>query len=296
MKKEIDEFLIFVESRKKVSENTIKAYRSDLIRLYNYAKKNNLNSWNDFTEDRINAYMVYLSENFMTNSTIARMLSSIRLFFSYLYESGEVDHDAAQNVGFPKVEKKLPKILTRYEIERLLEMPGHKTPKAKRDSAIIELMYATGLKVGEIITLNINDIDFRINCINLGDDYKKRVIPFGNHARAAVMDYLMGGRLEILGDEKDDGTLFLSAITGKAISRQGIWKMLRKYGKMADIKIEITPDVIRHTFTAHMIENGADTIVLQEMLGLSNMSYASGYLKNKNNYVREIYERMGPRN
>jgi len=157
-------------------------------------------------------------------------------------------------------------------------------------------MYATGLKVGEIITLNINDIDFRINCINLGDDYKKRVIPFGNHARAAVMDYLMGGRLEILGDEKDDGTLFLSAITGKAISRQGIWKMLRKYGKMADIKIEITPDVIRHTFTAHMIENGADTIVLQEMLGLSNMSYASGYLKNKNNYVREIYERMGPRN
>lgn len=291
----IEDFIHYLDSVKHTKTNTIQSYRRDLTRLVDTLKKEDIESWSDVTEDRLSAYVAEMTEQFMADTTIARHISSIRSFFHYLVESGEIERDISESLKAPKIERKLPQILTQKEIDSLLLCPDHTTPKGKRDRAMLELMYATGIRVSEIVELKIDDVDFRVNCLDFHKKGEDRLVPFGIHARTAIMDYLMGGRLDLLAGNEDDGTLFLSATDGKSMSRQGVWKLLKKYGRLAGIKFEITPFTIRHTFTAHLLENGADLNVVQEMLGHTDIASTAWYAENKHNYLREIYERTRPR-
>ena len=295
MEEAIDEFIIYLSNVKRVKSNSISSYKRDLMRLLLAMHKEDVNSWSEVTEDQLSSYVSDMNEQLLADSTISRHISSIRSFWHFMVESGELENDITEGLKAPHIERALPKILTEHEVALILEQPDLNTAKGKRDKAMLELLFATGLRVSEIAGLRIDDIEFRINCIdfkNLGQD---RIVPFGQHARSAIMDYLKGGRLKLLGDADDEGILFLSATGGNAISRQGIWKMIKKYGKMAGIKADITPFSIRHTFASHMIENGADIQVVQEMLGHADIASTQWYADNKHNYIREIYQRTQPR-
>ncbi|WP_026508852.1 tyrosine-type recombinase/integrase [Butyrivibrio sp. MC2013] len=294
MHKAADEFIEYQQSVKGVSDSTAESYLSDLENLISFLESDGISSWADVTDDRLVMYIRNLRENMMADSTIARKVSSIHSFFHFMVENGELPDDVSEILRAPKVERGLPEVLTVREINALFEQPDRNTAKGKRDIAILELMYATGMRAGEIISLNIDDIDFRVNCIRLEDKGIERIIPFSQEARTAIMRYLMDVRLDFLGDNIDDGTLFLAVASGKAMSRQGLWKMIRRYGDKAGIGEKITPYTIRHTFAAHLLDNGADIAVVQEMLGHQDKASTKWYAANKNNYVREIYERTRP--
>ncbi|MCR5770985.1 MAG: tyrosine recombinase [Butyrivibrio sp.] len=295
MEETIDEFISYLGNVREAKENSLQSYRRDLTRLMIAMRKENINSWSEVTEDQLSSYVSNMNEQLMADTTISRHISSIRSFWHFMVENGELDNDITDGLKAPHIEKTLPKILTEREIASLLEQPDLNTPKGKRDKAMLELLFATGIRVSEIASLKIDDIEFRLNCIDFKSFGQDRIVPFGHHARSAIMDYLKGGRLKLLGDTYDEGILFLSATGGKAMSRQGVWKMIKKYGKMAGIKSDITPFSIRHTFASHMIENGADIQVVQEMLGHIDIASTQKYADNKHNYIREIYQRTQPR-
>lgn len=295
MEEAIDEFISYLSFVKEAKENSLVSYRRDLMRLLFFMRKESINSWSEVTEDQLYSYVRSMNEKLMADTTISRHISTIRSFWHFMVESGELENDITEGLKAPHIEKSLPKILTEREIAMLLEQPDINTPKGKRDKAMLELFFATGIRASEITRLRIDDIEFRLNCIDFKNFGQDRIVPFGQHARSAIMDYLKGGRLNLLGDTVDEGILFLSATGGKAMSRQGVWKMIKKYGKMAGIKADITPFSIRHTFASHMIENGADIQVVQEMLGHTDIASTQRYADNKHNYIREIYQRTQPR-
>lgn len=295
MEEVIDEFITYLINVREVRDNSVQSYRRDLKRLMLAMQKEDVNSWSEVTEDQLSSYISSMNEQLMADSTISRHISSIRSFFHFLVESGELSDDITEGLKAPHIERSLPKILTEREILSLLDQPDLDTYKGKRDKAMLELLFATGIRVSELIQLRIDDVEFRLNCIDFKRFGQDRVVPFGHHARSAIMDYLKGSRLSLLGDSVDEGILFLSATDGKAMSRQGVWKMIKKYGKMAGIRVDITPFSIRHTFASHMIENGADIQVVQEMLGHTDIASTQWYADNKHNYIREIYQRTQPR-
>lgn len=295
MEEAIEEFISYLRSVREVKDNSIRSYRRDLVRLMIAMRKEDIYSWSEVTEDQLSSYISNMNEQLMADTTISRHISSIRSFWRFMVENGELDTDITERLKAPHVQRSLPKILTEKEIAMLLEQPDLNTPKGKRDKAMLELLFATGIRVSEIASLKIDDIEFRLNCIDFKRFGQDRIVPFGQHARSAIMDYLKGGRLQLLGNAIDEGTLFLSATDGKTMSRQGVWKMIKKYGKMAGIKADITPFSIRHTFASHMIENGADIQVVQEMLGHADIASTQRYADNKHNYIREIYQRTQPR-
>lgn len=295
MEEAINEFISYLGCVREVKENSLLSYRRDLMRLMIAMKVENIYSWSEVTEDQLSSYVNSMTEHLMADTTVSRHISSIRSFWHFMVESGELEEDITEGLKAPHIERPLPKILTEREIALLLEQPDLSTPKGKRDKAMLELLFATGIRVSEIAMLKIDDVEFRLNCIDFKSFGQDRIVPFGQHARSAIMDYLKGGRLALLGDAADEGILFLSATGGSAMSRQGVWKMIKKYGKMAGIKSSITPFSIRHTFASHMIENGADIQVVQEMLGHQDIASTQCYADNKHNYIREIYQRTQPR-
>ncbi len=295
MEDAINEFISYLGNVREVKENSLSSYRRDLTRLMIAMKEENIYSWSEVSEDQLSSYVSNMTEHLMADTTISRHISSIRSFWHFMVESGELENDITEGLKAPHIERPLPKILTEREIAMLLDQPDLNTPKGKRDKAMLELLFATGIRVSEIAMLKIDDVEFRLNCIDFKSFGQDRIVPFGQHARSAIMDYLKGGRLSLLGDTADEGILFLSATGGKAMSRQGVWKMIKKYGKMAGIKSAITPFSIRHTFASHMIENGADIQVVQEMLGHQDIASTQRYADNKHNYIREIYQRTQPR-
>jgi integrase/recombinase XerD len=252
-------------------------------------------SWSDVTADRLAFYISIMTDELLSDSTVARHVSAIHGFFRYMVESGELNEDVSEGLKAPKVSRHLPGILTDSEIDRLLKQPDVRFPKGRRDKAMLELMYATGLKAGEIVALHIDDLDFRVNCVDFRRRGEDRLIPFGRYARSAIMEYLVGGRLELLGDNEDEGVLFLSATGGRQMSRQGLWKIIKKYASLAGIKAEVTPYIIRHSFAARLLDNGADLGVVQEILGHTDIASTQWYAGNRHNYLREIYERTQPR-
>ena len=210
-----------------------------------------------------------------------------------MYKEKLVDEDIADCLHAPKVEKKMPGVVTINEAVSLLEQPSGDTPKEIRDRAMLELLYATGIRVTELITLKLSDLNMQMGYLICRDNNKERMIPFGNKAKNAVFKYMESARDALLAEYETD-VLFVNC-SGQPMSRQGFWKLIKYYAKKAGIESEITPHTLRHSFAAHLVENGADLRSVQEMMGHSDIATTQIYANMNHNHLREVYRNAHPR-
>ncbi len=280
MRRQIDEFTDYLRNVKKTSENTLISYKRDLLRMAEFMGENGISEASDVTVDKLSAYAASLREEHFAASSITRHYTSIKTFFRYLVENGNINDNPSEALKAPRIEKSEPRILSTVEIEELFSQKFKDDAKGKRDKAILELLYATGLKSSEITDLRLENIDLSISCLRLGDENSSRLIPYGRKAKEALSDYLTGARNELLGENTDDDTVFLNC-SGTHMSRQGLWKLIKTYVKKAGIKQDITPFSLRHSFAVHLVENGADLDSVQEMMGFADVNTISKYLSKK---------------
>ena len=293
MEREINNFISYLHNIKKTSNNTELSYKRDLGKLCQYLVENGISDVNGITTEVLSSYIVYLGENHFAAATISRNVASIKAFFHYLYKEGIVEKDVSDGLKAPKIEKKMPEILTTEEVIWLLEQPKGDTPKEIRDKAMLELLYATGIRVTELITLKVSDVNMQMGFIICRDGSKERVSPFGAAAKRAMIQYLEKARNVMLLDLHSD-ILFVNC-SGQPMSRQGFWKLIKYYAKKAGIVTDITPHTLRHSFAAHLVENGADLRSVQEMLGHSDISTTQVYAAMTHNRIREVYAKAHPR-
>ena len=289
MGKYLDLFTQYLGEEKKMSENTIQSYRRDLSRLESYCSDLAIDDLTEVTEHHLETYIDYLEAGEFKSSTISRNVASIHAFYSYLYTLHEVDEDVSKGLAGPKVKREDPDILTEDEVVRLLEAPSTGDSKGLRDKAMLEVMYATGIKVSELISLKVENVDLKTDmlCVN------GRSIPLGRHARNAMIDYLEKSRPVLMG-ERESSVLFPN-YQGEEMSRQGFWKILKSYVKEAGIEKDVTPCLLRHSFAAHLIEHGADIKSVSVMLGHSDISTTQVYARMAQNPLRKTYSGAHPR-
>jgi len=295
MREEIVAFIQYLHIEKQTSSNTEVSYERDLRKMSQYLESQEIDSVKYVTETSLNSYLMYLEQNGMKPATISRNIASMKAFFSYLCKMHQIEKDPAERLKAPKIEKKIPAILTLNEMNHLLEQPSGDSPKELRDKAMLELLYATGIRVSELISLKLSDINLSMEYISCADIHKERVIPFGKKAKEALKLYLRDGRPKLV--EDTENTWLFTNCSGQAMSRQGFWKLIKSYGEKAGIEAEITPHTLRHSFAAHMVGNGADLKAVQEMLGYADISAAQIYMQmNQNQKIREVYVSAHPRN
>lgn len=289
----IELFLVYLEREKELSANTLESYRRDIRQFEAYLKEHNL-FLDKVTKTIIITYLISLQKLGKATSTISRNLASIRCFYQFMMNNRYMDSDPSANLESPKVEKKLPSVLTKKEVELLLEQPIPTDAKGARDKAMLELLYATGIRVSELISLELNDIDVNIGSIVCKhSDNKVRSIPIGNIALKYLKLYLSDYRKKLCTDGENN-LLFVN-FHGKKMTRQGFWKIIKYYTNKAKISKVITPHTLRHSFAVHLVENGADLQVIQEMLGHSDISTTQIYSKMNKNRVKEVYSKTHPR-
>ncbi|MBQ7564925.1 MAG: site-specific tyrosine recombinase XerD [Lachnospiraceae bacterium] len=295
METTIAEFIIYLHNTKKTSNNTELSYKRDLVKLQNYLNEQNidLNDVAKITDKELAAYISMLMDTGFKAATVSRNIASIKAFFNYCVKQDLIETDPAKDLKAPKIEKKLPEILTMDEVVRLLEQPGSETPKEIRDKAMLELLYATGIRVSELINLKVDDVNIKMCYIMCKDSNKERVIPFGHKAQDALQKYLRSSRETMIND-KHSKVLFVNC-SGSPMSRQGFWKLIKFYAKRAGINGDITPHTLRHSFAAHLVENGADLRSVQEMLGHSDISTTQIYAAMNHSHIREVYSKTHPR-
>lgn len=293
MKKTIDGFICYMQEERQVSENTIAAYNRDLNKLSEYLQQSGVTELTEVTTPVLQAYLMEMEKGGRKPSTISRMLASMKALFTYLVERGICLQNPTRGLKAPKIEKKPPEILSQKEVWRLLEQPSSDAPKELRDKAMLELLYATGIRVSELISLQMEDVNLTLEYVVCRDDQKERTVPFGATAKKALTAYLEKGRPKLV-SEKGSGYLFTNC-AGAAMSRQGFWKLLKQYGKAAGIQCEITPHTLRHSFAAHLLGNGADLKSVQELLGHSDISSTQVYMQLSDRKIREVYKKAHPR-
>lgn len=293
MESSIQNFIAYMHETKNTSANTEMSYRRDLMKVVRFLNGKGINDLKSITEQDLKDYIAGLSEQNFKAATISRNIASLKAFFHYLKAQGEVDKDISLSLHAPKIEKKVPEIMTENEIDALLSQPSGETPKEIRDKAMLELLYATGIRVTELITLKVGDVNLSNNTVLLKDPKKTRTVPFGRHAREALDRYLDGTREAMLEDKSSD-VLFANC-SGQTMSRQGFWKLIKYYARKAGIEADITPHTLRHSFAAHLVENGADLKSVQEMLGHSDISTTQVYANMNQNHLREVYAKSHPR-
>ena len=293
MKCEITEFIEYMHNTKGTSKNTEVSYERDLKKMEKFLSDEGIGTVCEVTPTVLNSYELYLERKGFAASTISRNIASIRAFFQFCCQKGEIRENPAEILKAPKIEKKVPGILTVKEVDLLLDQPNANTAKGLRDKAMLELLYATGIRVSELISLKMNHINLNMGYITCESSDKERVVPFGNSAKKAVKAYLETSR-EILLSGKESDFLFVNC-SGKSMSRQGFWKVLKSYATSAGIEQDITPHTLRHSFAAHLVQNGADLKSVQEMLGHSDISTTQIYLNMNAHRIRDVYLKAHPR-
>ncbi|HEY8350402.1 MAG TPA: site-specific tyrosine recombinase XerD [Clostridiales bacterium] len=289
----VQEFVDFLEKDKRLSLNTLQSYRRDIEQYFSYLHEINLHNIANTNKTTVITYLLYLQKKGRATSTISRNLASIRSFYQYISKCKLIDHDPTAELESPKVEKKLPQILSPEEVELLLEQPQCVDLKGYRDKAMLELLYATGIRVSELIQLDIDDLNIDMAYIRCCKGTRERMIPIGSMAINALKEYLSKSR-PLLVQNEDEKALFVN-INGSRLTRQGFWKIIKQYKNQAKISKDITPHTLRHSFAAHLLENGADLRSIQEMLGHSDISSTQVYAQIAKNRIKEIYKKTHPR-
>lgn len=293
MRKEIETFIGYMQEQRQASENTKAAYARDMRKLMEYVETQGVTSFVQVTETQIQSYIAQLEAQGRKAATISRSIASIKAFFTWQAAQGMRADNPAKGLKAPRIEKKPPEILTEDEITRLLEQPSSHAPKELRDKAMMELLYATGIRVSELISLELSDVNLQLEYVTCRDGNKERSVPFGDTAKQALERYLEKSRPRLVGDE--NCTLLFTNCSGEPMSRQGFWKIVKYYGKRANLVGEITPHTLRHSFAAHLIGNGADLKSVQELMGHSDISTTQVYVQLSDRKIREVYKKAHPR-
>ena len=292
MEKQIKLFLEFLENDKKLSANTLQSYRRDIVQFQEYLDNEGL-IYSKLGQQEIKDYIEHLKKIGKKTSTISRNLASIRSFYQYLIRIKKIKNDPTENIQSPKVEKRVPSVLTSQEVELLLDQPKDIDLKGIRDKAMLEFAYATGMRVTEIISLNVEDVNFDKAFVTCTNGVKKRNIPLGNLSIKALDEYMKNARPYMIKKE-DEKALFVN-VNGKRLTRQGFWKIIKYYKEQAHITKDITPHVLRHSFATHLLQNGADLKSIQMMLGHSDISSTQVYMKFQDETLRSVYHKAHPR-
>ena len=290
---QLNQYLEHLRSVKGSSGNTLQAYRRDIEKFFEFAFAHHLNSFAGVTEEDVEEYKAHLVSIGLSASSIGRSLSSLRGIFQYLISQGFIDKNPAKGIHSDKVVQKELNILSAKEIDSLLSQPDVSDPKGIRDKAMLELLYATGIKVSELIGLNIKDFNPSMECIRCGSGDSARTIPLYSTALNSIVRYLQNSRIA-LAVNPDETALFLN-LSGERLSRQGFWKILKSYAHSANIKKEITPHSLRHSFATHLLENGADLHDIQEVLGHRDISSTQRYAQYLKDKLKTSYMKFHPR-
>jgi len=286
-------FLDYLTIERGLAQNTIISYRYDLIKYINFLKKNKI-SFNQTKKDLVNNYFVFLRKKNLEINSISRNLVAVKMLYRFLLIEGFIKEDITGLIEFPRMSKKLPHVLSLREINLLLDQANFKSNLGLRDQAILELLYATGMRVSELIYLKIEDINMENRMLKcLGKGSKERIIPFGSKADESLRLYLDKVRPKLVKNPNED-ILFLNS-RGERLSRQGIFYLVKKYVRKAGIEKKVTPHTLRHTLATHLLENGADLRSVQEMLGHSDISTTQIYTHVSRKWVSEEYYRAFPR-
>ncbi len=293
--KEIEEFLDYLEVERKFSPHTLAAYHTDLTQFHNFLREQrSFQGWAGVAREDILAFMVYLKERKYTPSTIVRRLSALHSFFVYLLREGRIERDPCEGLEMPQVARRLPRVLSMEEVDELLELPARSsTPVALRDRAMLEVAYATGLRVSELVGLKLDSINLTTGSVRcIGKQNRERIIPLSATAVQAVQEYLEMGR-PYLARSSAEQHLFLNR-RGRPMTRQGFWLMLKKYAEEIGL-FEITPHTLRHTFATHALQRKADLRSIQELLGHTSITTTQIYTQLATEQLHEAYEQAHPR-
>lgn len=289
----INQFIEYLHREKNNSGNTVLSYRRDLKKMAVYFEKAGLKNIEEITEADLKSYLNEMKKAEFASSTISRSTASIRAFFHYLFKKGMIYEDPSEGLKAPKLQKKTPEFLTVEEVDRLLRQPNPETGKGMRDKAMLELLYGTGMRVSELLKLQTEDVNLSFGYVICHDSEKERVLPIGNMSKTALTEYMAKARKVFVKDTKE--TALFTNCSGKAMSRQGFWKVLKGYAESAGIHRDITPHTLRHSFAVHMLQNGADVKSVQEMLGHSDISSTQIYLGLDPVKMRDVYMKAHPR-
>lgn len=297
----IGHFLNFMSVEKGASGNTISAYKNDLTQFDGYVTGQRGNGkprdWEQLERDLIVDYVLSLKRKNYAEATVARKVAAIKSFFQYMQAEGTIRRNPAESLESPRVGRQLPKPLSVTEVDELLEQPlKRNTPEAKRDRAMLELLYATGLRVTELVSLNVEDVNMApphpyVRCMGKGQ--KERTIPIHDQAAVSVVEYLNEGR-SVLVKNRAESALFVNR-RGERLTRQGFWLILKQYAREANISKPVTPHTLRHSFATHMLRGGAPLRNVQELLGHANISTTQVYTQIANEHVRQVYDKAHPR-
>ena len=289
MKRYIDSFIEYMIIIRKASRNTTEAYRRDLIQFAAYLERQGIDTPADVTEEALADYCFGLNSSGLAAATLSRKISVLKTFFRFLVENDDIPRNLADAIDQPGVRHTRPRILSIDEIDRMIASVDNSRPMGKRDKAMLELMYSAGLKVGEIIRLGPGDIDLRSSVVSAGneDEGTSRKIPFGEKAREALVDWIVMGRERYVA-ALEDAPVFVNT-RGKGLTRQSVWKLVKRYAADAQIRGEVTPGMLRHSFAAHLMENGADADSLARMLGFSTRAQTNVYESDDKMRLRDVY-------
>ncbi len=292
MEKQLKLFFEFLENDKKLSNNTLQSYKRDLKQFKEYLDKND-KTYNKLIENDMKDYINFLQEIGKKASTISRCIASIRSFYQYELKNKKIKVDPTDNIQSPKIEKRVPSVLSSKEVALLLEQPKDVDLKGIRDKAMLEFAYATGMRVTEIISLNMEDVNLEEGYVVCKNGNKQRNIPLGTMSLKALKEYVENAR-DILIKNENEKALFVN-INGKRLTRQGFWKIIKYYKEQAHITKDITPHVLRHSFATHLLQNGADLKAIQTMLGHSDISSTQVYMQFQDEGLKNIYKKAHPR-
>ena len=277
---------------KHASNNTVASYMRDIHQYASYLLELGSDVL-DATQQTISEYVHWLQGRGKSPATVSRSLASLKSLYLFAVNEDEIDQNPVHNIKLEKAEKKLPQILSGKEVELLLEQPKCSDMKGYRDKAMLELLYATGIRVTELISLKVSDLNLPLEYIHCGSEAKSRIIPIGAQAKASLHKYMERVREHMISVPEEEA-LFVNC-NGRPMTRQGFWKIIKSYARRAGIEEDITPHILRHSFAAHLIENGADLRSVQEMLGHSDISTTQIYTKLTNQKLKNVYAKTHPR-
>jgi len=288
-------FINYLASEKKMAQNSLEAYKRDVLEFSEMIREKKNLSLSEASNTEIVAYLLKLKNDGKSAATVNRKIASLRAFYNYLTAQKLVSANPTVNIKSPKIERKSIEYLTIEEVETLLNLPD-RSLKGLRDRAILELLYATGIRVSEIVEMDLEDVNLRMGFVTCtGEHGKARIIPMGRPSRVAVEEYIYEARPKFLRDaDKAEKALFLN-YSGSRLTRQGLWKLLKEYAKLAGLEHKLTPQTLRNSFAVHMIQNGADLKSLQELLGHEDISATQIYLTVSKNRIKEVYDKSHPR-
>ncbi|WP_028548745.1 site-specific tyrosine recombinase XerD [Paenibacillus sp. UNC451MF] len=295
MKKELDSFIQYLSVERQLAKNTLDSYERDIMQYLDFLESQEINSLADTKKIQVSNYMQQLKKRGRAVATQSRSLVSIRAFYHFLVREHKMEHDPTLHMEMPKLEKRIPMVLTIGEVESLLDAPQITVPNGLRDKAMLEILYATGIRVTELISIDVENVNLEMGFLRcIGKASKERIIPLGAIASEFVGLYITTMRSKMLKQAQSEQALFVNHL-GTRMTRQGFWKIIKRYAAETQILKEITPHTLRHSFAAHLLENGADLRSVQEMLGHADISTTQIYTQVARGKMKEVYDKAHPR-